>query len=936
MRSNFGNGWHDRVTPLNRLLKASRPSYTSIKARTRSDVGLFGVSRSWLGHSLLAWSLKGRWLRGTCVVLSLTWIIFTHIIGPASRLNSSNHADGSEIPTRWWWRLRTHGTDAAPGSIHATLTSAPEGICSNLAVLKRDKDGCIVWINSLRAGLTTALRDDVAISRRPPDTVAPRPAILVVFLVVTAGDVDGDHEVKQLITKNQRTRLPVITRHHVGRISAASCAQVAASARRLRSSQTLPDFDVEMLAIGPVESLTRRYHACPGIKHFSADNLQLALDPTGIPDYVLFLGTSIDLHATTLEKMVLTARGRHADMVSIRTTGFDASDIVCLSPSPQHKNARKACQVKGAPILLRVPAGLSPPRLKNWAGAVVELVTGAGTRTRDFWPARNGLAFLFCAGNDLVVVHSLREHEMLVSERGSQTDRGIASSTNSCDHVRMLHPNLQPARAAFSGAYEALTSRDQNLIDATRHFDGPAADRVTFGVFGRRIRSQAKPSESRSSVSQRLRRRLLLRRTQSPNVPGFLLIVPWLDYGGADQFNVNLARALTWLNIRIVVVTTLSNAHPTARDFYAITPDVFHLPHLIASPRDTPEILNVFTHLIVSRNVDTVMISHSALGYKLLSHMRNALKAMRHVPVKFVDFVHLEEMEWGDGGYAAMSVTHARHLDHTFAASQHVATWMKQKDISLNDGAKQLSKSAQWDEHEWGHRITVAYIGVDTQALRPLSVREKERVRSKLLMPSLTEIDTNKPMIAYIARMVDQKMPELFFEIMRQLREERHVEFTSLAIGGGPKLPELRANISQHPLLEGAVLTLDMLDHSATIRALAAADVLLLPSRNEGISLAVYEAMALGVTPVVSAVGGQCELVANGAGACVLLDEPATDKGRSGIAATATPFVDELERLFSSRELIFQRSRSARQRVEREFDIANAILALRSGLCSWQ
>jgi glycosyltransferase involved in cell wall biosynthesis len=116
------------------------------------------------------------------------------------------------------------------------------------------------------------------------------------------------------------------------------------------------------------------------------------------------------------------------------------------------------------------------------------------------------------------------------------------------------------------------------------------------------------------------------------------------------------------------------------------------------------------------------------------------------------------------------------------------------------------------------------------------------------------------------------------------------------------------------------------------MRVHAAADVLLLPSQNEGISLAVYESMALCVTPVVSAVGGQCELVADGAGACIpmILGEAL---GPAQLSAAAKPFVNELQRLLKSRDLLIQRSRAARQRVDREFNIGKTMVALRRGLC---
>lgn len=81
---------------------------------------------------------------------------------------------------------------------------------------------------------------------------------------------------------------------------------------------------------------------------------------------------------------------------------------------------------------------------------------------------------------------------------------------------------------------------------------------------------------------------------------------------------------------------------------------------------------------------------------------------------------------------------------------------------------------------------------------------------------------------------------------------------------------------------------------------------------------------ALGVVPVVSDVGGQCELVSGYAGACV----PFSTHGPS-----ATMFVDELERFITAPDLLAKTHRAARKRVEDELDLDNTIVSLHKGLC---
>jgi hypothetical protein len=57
------------------------------------------------------------------------------------------------------------------------------------------------------------------------------------------------------------------------------------------------------------------------------------------------------------------------------------------------------------------------------------------------------------------------------------------------------------------------------------------------------------------------------------------------------------------------------------------------------------------------------------------------------------------------------------------------------------------------------------------------------------------------------------------------------------------------------------VTLLGALPHDRWLEVLSASDILFLPSQYEGISVALFEAMAMGVVPVMSAVGGQSELV---------------------------------------------------------------------------
>lgn len=71
-----------------------------------------------------------------------------------------------------------------------------------------------------------------------------------------------------------------------------------------------------------------------------------------------------------------------------------------------------------------------------------------------------------------------------------------------------------------------------------------------------------------------------------------VLVIPWLEHGGADQFNVNLARNLARPHtIHIAVVTTTDGSdQPLFGEIAAVTEDVFHLNYLLpAAARGKPQ-----------------------------------------------------------------------------------------------------------------------------------------------------------------------------------------------------------------------------------------------------------------------------------------------------------------------------------------------------------
>jgi glycosyltransferase involved in cell wall biosynthesis len=125
-------------------------------------------------------------------------------------------------------------------------------------------------------------------------------------------------------------------------------------------------------------------------------------------------------------------------------------------------------------------------------------------------------------------------------------------------------------------------------------------------------------------------------------------------------------------------------------------------------------------------------------------------------------------------------------------------------------------------------------------------------------------------------------------------------------IGEGPERASLEAQVARLGL-GGAVDLPGSTDDPAT--PLRSADLFVLPSREEGMSVALLEAMALGLPLVVTSIAGNRRLVQDFKhGRLVAADDP---------AALARAVIDQ----WSGFDRAFHMSRAARRRVQDEFSI---------------
>jgi glycosyltransferase involved in cell wall biosynthesis len=354
-----------------------------------------------------------------------------------------------------------------------------------------------------------------------------------------------------------------------------------------------------------------------------------------------------------------------------------------------------------------------------------------------------------------------------------------------------------------------------------------------------------------------------------------LLVVPWMAMGGADKFNIDMVTQLKKRGFEVTIAAILSENYDWYAEFASLTPDIFILPNFIRM-NDYPRFLS---YLIRSRQIGTVMISNSELGYKILPYL-----CSRNPDVAFVDYSHMEEEHWKGGGFPRYSVRYQEMLDLSIVTSDHLKQWMVDKGADPE-------------------KVEVCYVSVDTNSFSPdQSVRQD--VREEMGIP------TDMPLILYAGRICEQKQPRVFAETMRVLKS-RGLDFLCLVAGDGEDRQWLSAYLRRHRL-RNRVWVMGAVSNQRVREVLAASDIFFLPSKMEGIAITIYESMAMGVVPVGADVGGQRELVTPESG--VLIE-------RASEELEVAEYAEVLEKLIRSPELRDSMGKAARERVCLWFDI---------------
>lgn len=174
-------------------------------------------------------------------------------------------------------------------------------------------------------------------------------------------------------------------------------------------------------------------------------------------------------------------------------------------------------------------------------------------------------------------------------------------------------------------------------------------------------------------------------------------------------------------------------------------------------------------------------------------------------------------------------------------------------------------------------------------------------------LPDLASRETGLvPVIGAVGRFVPEKAFDLLVEAAGQLRD-RGLDFRLLIIGDGPGLPAVRERIAVLGLEDRVALPGYTTDVDAQ---LARMDIFASSSIQEGLPVALLEAMSWALPVVATDVGAVAAAVG-------------VDAGRIVAPGNTTALAAALEDLLRSESLRNTLGAAARERVEREFSIAS-------------
>ena len=374
------------------------------------------------------------------------------------------------------------------------------------------------------------------------------------------------------------------------------------------------------------------------------------------------------------------------------------------------------------------------------------------------------------------------------------------------------------------------------------------------------------------------------------NKINLLFIFPWFRVGGADKFNYDLISNLDKSKYSITIITTEPCPYIWRQKFEEYA-EIFDLTSFLHR-----KYWASFMHYIIkTRNIKFVMNSNSYYGYYVIPWLKS-----KFPKVIFTDYLHAVNWNWRNGEYPVDSTAISRILDKTFVTSNQVKEIMNEKMGRKINNTK------------------VVYIGVDEKKFD----KNNSEIEVNKELVKYKEKYNGKKILLFCSRISAEKRPILMLKILEELLKRRD-DIVLFVVGDGAQLPEMKEKAEELKLQDN-IMFFGMQEEVRPFYKLA--NLLVVCSIREGITLTTYEALSMSVPVVTADVGGQKELVDNSCGRIVQnvqkVDKGETDKNYS--KEEINKYADAIEEILDNSEYENMRQ-ECRKKIENTFTIRKMV-----------
>jgi glycosyltransferase involved in cell wall biosynthesis len=348
------------------------------------------------------------------------------------------------------------------------------------------------------------------------------------------------------------------------------------------------------------------------------------------------------------------------------------------------------------------------------------------------------------------------------------------------------------------------------------------------------------------------------------------LVTPHLGPGGAERVLLEIAGALNPERYEKFLIATQSADDSWRGQWTNRAEHVYDLRKLV----DAEKLAAGIYSICVNWELDALVLQNSLAAYSVLPQIKQRLPRIRTI-----DLIHSVDADWN-------LVAATRKIEAALDVRVAMSETVRRELIAQGIGEG---------------KIRLILNGVDLERFDVQSSSAAEGPHH----------------ILFAGRLEAVKRPLLLAEIALRLRHHRGCDdFRFVVAGDGPEAAGLRRRVRSHNLERLFEFRGQVADIAPE---LAACEVLLLPSRSEGIPLIVLEAFAASRPVVASAVGGVPEVVTPETG---ILVPPG--------AAEVEKFAAALDRLIADPGLRQRLGANGRRMVERRFDRRQAAEAYRA------